>query len=76
MVLKNIFNHSHIYINIIILVIKSQIHDLDLILDECIERVKYGKTYRSSKFSKLLPKSTFNKIYLDLQSAQIKTLHL
>lgn len=47
---------------------KSQVHDLDLILDECIERVKYGKTYRSSK---LLPKSTFNKIYLDLYKRNI-----
>ena len=47
---------------------KSQKHDLDLILDECVERVKYGKTYRSSK---LLPKSTFNKIYLDLHKRDI-----
>ena len=42
---------------------KSQVHDQDLILDECIKRVKYGSTYRSSIY---LPKSTFNKIYLDL----------
>lgn len=27
---------------------KSQVQDLDLILDECIKRVKYGNTYRSS----------------------------
>ena len=42
---------------------KSQVHDLDLILDEYIKRVKYSSTYRSSIY---LPKSTFNKIYLDL----------
>ena len=37
----------------------TQEHDLDLILDQCIERIKYGYTYRSSK---LLPKST---LYLE-----------
>lgn len=47
---------------------KAQVHDLDLILDECIKRVKYGYTYRSSIY---LPKSTFNKIYLDLQKRNI-----
>jgi hypothetical protein len=47
---------------------KSQVHDLDLILDECIKRVKYGNTYRSSIY---LPKSTFNKIYLDLHKRNI-----
>ena len=47
---------------------KSQVHDLDLILDEYIKRVKYGSTYRSSIY---LPKSTFNKIYLDLHKRNI-----
>ena len=41
---------------------------MDLILDECIKRVKYGSTYRSSIY---LPKSTFNKIYLDLHKRNI-----
>ncbi len=34
-----------------------------MILDESIERVKHGKSYRSSK---LLPKSTFNDAYQKL----------
>lgn len=38
----------------------KQEHDLDLLLDESIERVKNGKTYRSSK---LIPKTTFNTAY-------------
>jgi hypothetical protein len=46
----------------------AQQHDLDLILDQCIERVKYGYTYRSSK---LLPKSTFNDAYQNLQKRNI-----
>lgn len=46
----------------------SQEHDLDLVLDQCIERVKYGYTYRSSK---LLPKSTFNDAYQKLQKRGI-----
>ena len=47
---------------------KSQEHNLDLILDECIERVKYGKTYRSSKF---IPKSTFHKHFQLLHKRKI-----
>ena len=47
---------------------KSQVHNLDLILDECIERVKNGKTYESSK---LLPKSTFNDAFQKLNKRGI-----
>jgi hypothetical protein len=46
----------------------TQCHDLDLLLDECIERVKYGKTYRSSK---LIPKSTFNDAYQNFRKRGI-----
>ena len=46
----------------------AQEHRLDLILDECIERVKYGKTYESSK---LLPKSTFNDAFQKLNKRGI-----
>ena len=48
--------------------IHTQCHDLDLVLDECIERVKYGKTYRSSK---LIPKSTFNDAYQNFRKRGI-----
>ena len=50
--------------------IHTQDHDLNLLLDECIERVKYGKTYRSSK---LIPKSTFNDAYQNFQKRGILT---
>lgn len=41
----------------------KQQHSLDLILYECIRRVTYGSTYRSSF---LLPKSTFHDAYTKL----------
>jgi hypothetical protein len=47
---------------------KTQEHDLNLILDECIERVKNGNTYRSSK---RLPKSTFNFHFQNLHKRNI-----
>ena len=47
---------------------KSQEHHIDLILNECIKRVKSGNTYRSSIY---LPKSTFNDAYQKLQKRNI-----
>ena len=47
---------------------KSQCHDLDLILDECIEKVKNGNAYR---LSKRLPKSTLNFHYQNLHKRNI-----
>ena len=52
---------------------KNQEHHLDTILDECIERVKFGKTYRSSK---LLPKSTFNDAYKELHKKKYINKHI
>jgi hypothetical protein len=47
---------------------KRQDHNIDLILTECIKRVKNGNTYKSSIY---LPSSTFNDAYQKLHKRKI-----